>query len=94
MIVTLFPGGAFAQFKPGQKRMVPAGEALTINGVIPERDGETFIVRELPATDTTVVLTDATKIRTEQKGLFRGHKPFDVTALLPGLILKEGRGQG
>lgn len=38
-------------------------------------------------------MTDSTKIRTERKGLFRGHKPFDVSALLPGLIL-QAKGKG
>ena len=40
-------------------------------------------------------MTDTTKIRTERKGLFRGRKPFDVTVLVPGLIVEvNGKGAG
>jgi hypothetical protein len=40
-------------------------------------------------------LTDTTKIRTERKGLLRGRKPFDVTVLVPGLIVEvNGKGAG
>jgi len=70
-----------------------AGEKATIKGVILSRDGETFVLRDLSRTDTVVALTDTTKIRTVRKGLFRGHKPFDVTALMPGLIV-EAKGKG
>lgn len=90
----LLPGGAFGEIKPGTKRAITAGEAVTAKGVILSRDGEMFILRDMSVSDTTVLLTGTTKIRTEQKGLFRGHKPFDVTALLPGLILKKVEGKG
>lgn len=81
------------QFKPAPKNAVKADEKVDIKGVLLKRDGETFVLRDLKPTDTVVVLTDTTKIRTERKGIFRGHKPFDMSALIPGLILKaEGKG--
>jgi outer membrane protein OmpA-like peptidoglycan-associated protein len=93
MIGMLLPGSGYSQVPPGQKRTVAAGQEATIKGVILSRDGETFVLRDMSRTDTVVMLTDATKIRTVRKGLFRGHKPFDVTALMPGLIL-EAKGKG
>ena len=93
MIGMLLPGSGYSQITPGQKRTVAAGEEAKIKGVILSRDGETFVLRDLSRTDTVVALTDKTKIRTVRKGLFRGHKPFDVTALMPGLIV-EAKGKG
>ena len=93
MIAFILPITGYGQFKEGQKRTVGDGQKAEIKGVIISRDGETFIVRDLNRADTVVVLTDATKVRTERKGFFRGHKPFDVTVLQPGLILTvEGKG--
>jgi OmpA-OmpF porin, OOP family len=93
MLAMLLPGSGYGQFQPGQKRTIAAGEKAKIKGVLLTRDGETFVLRDRARTDTVVLLTDSTKVRTERKGLFRGHKPFDVTALLPGLILQaEGKG--
>jgi outer membrane protein OmpA-like peptidoglycan-associated protein len=93
MISLLVPGSGYGQFKPGEKRIVADGQELKVKGVILNRDGETFVLRDLSRTDTVVLLTDSTKIRTERKGIFRGHKPFDVTVLLPGLIL-QAKGKG
>ena len=88
MLALLLPGGSYAQFQPGQKRMIPADEKTKLKGVILTRDGEMFILRDIARNDTTVVLTDTTKVRTERKGLFRGLKPFDVSVLVPGLIIE------
>jgi outer membrane protein OmpA-like peptidoglycan-associated protein len=93
MIGMLLPGSGYSQVPPGQKRTVAAGEEAKIQGVILSRDGEMLVLRDMSRADTIVVLTDTTKIRTVRKGLFRGHKPFDVTALMPGLIL-EAKGKG
>jgi len=88
-----FPDAGYSQFPPGQKRMIMEGQPLEVKGVILTREGETFTLRDLSRTDTVVMLTDATKIRTERKGLFRGRKPFDVTVLVPGLIVQvNGKG--
>jgi len=93
MVGMLFSGLVFGEFQPGQKRVVKAGEDLDVKGVILSRDGETFVLRDLTKTDTVVLLTDSTSIKSAKKGLFRGGKEFDVTALVPGLILTvKGKG--
>lgn len=89
----LAPGNGYSQLQPGQKRMVTEGEDLSVKGVILTRDGDTIVVRDLSRTDTVVALTDATKVRSERKWLILGRKPFDVTVLIPGLILTaQGKG--
>lgn len=93
MIGMLLPGSGYGQDQPAQKNTIADGQKATIKGVILSRDGETMVVRDIKRTDTVVLLTDSTKIRTERKGLFRGNKPFDVTALMTGLIVDvEGKG--
>jgi len=89
------PGTGYSQFQLGQKRTVGDGQKLKLKGVILTRDGETFVLWERTQTDTVVLLTDGTKIRTERKELFRGRKPADVTVLIPGLIVQvDGKGAG
>jgi len=90
----LLPGSGYGQIDSGQQRAVPGDEELTIKGYIVSYDGEKFVLRgDTGRTYTVVVLTDSTKVRTVRKGLFRGGKPFDVTVLVLGLILKaKGRG--
>ncbi len=95
LIGVALPDSGYSQFQPGEKRNVAEGEKLKLKGVVLTRDGETFILRDRSKTDTVVLLTDATKIRTERKGLFRGRKPADVTVLIPGLIVQaNGKGAG
>jgi len=95
LIGVALPDSGYGQFQPGEKRNVAEGEKLKLKGVVLTRDGETFILRDRTKTDTVVLLTDATKIRTERKGLFRGRKPADVTVLIPGLIVQaNGKGAG
>ncbi len=93
MVAMLFSGLVYGEFQPGTKRVVKLGEELDLKGVILSRDGETFVLRDATRTDTVVVLTDYTSIKTKRKGVFRGGKEFDVTALVPGLILQiSGKG--
>jgi outer membrane protein OmpA-like peptidoglycan-associated protein len=95
LIGVAMPDSGYSQFQPGEKRNVAEGEKLKLKGVVLTRDGETFILRDRTKTDTVVLLTDTTKIRTERKGLFRGRKPADVTVLIPGLIVQaNGKGAG
>jgi len=89
----LAPGNGYSQFQPGQKRVVTEGEDLSVKGVILSRDGDTIVLRDPARTDTVVQLTDATKVRTERKWLIAGRRPFDVTVLIPGLIV-TAKGKG
>jgi len=77
----------------GEKRTVAAGEKLKLEGVVLQRDGETLVIRDIGRTDTSVLLTDETSIKTSKKGVFRGGKSYGMTSILQGLILQvEGKG--
>jgi outer membrane protein OmpA-like peptidoglycan-associated protein len=86
MVGMLFSGIVFGVLPEGTKRTVKAGEELELDGAILTRSGETFVLRDITKTDTVVLLTDTTKIKTARKGVFRGGKDFDVTALIQGLV--------
>jgi len=89
----LFSGPVYGDIPEGQRRTVLIGEELEAKGVILSRDGELFMLRSSARIDTVILLTAATTIKTEKKGLFRGGKEFDVTVLVPGLILTvKGKG--
>jgi OmpA-OmpF porin, OOP family len=93
IVSVMLTGLVYGEIPQGQKRAVTAGEELQVKGVILRRDGETFVMRDMEKTDTVVLLTDSTTIKTAKKGLFRGGKELDVTALVPGLILTvKGKG--
>ena len=95
IVSLLLPGSGYSQFQPGQKRIVGDGQELSVKGVIMRRDADGILLRDLSRTDTLVMLTDGTKIRTERKWVFHGRRPFDVTVLIPGLIVTaEGKGVG
>lgn len=99
--VLLLVSGTFAQENPTRPRSmntvkarsVPAGEKLKITGIVTKRNADSFTLREANGTETVVALNDATKVKADQKGLFRGDKPAGVSYILRGLRLKvEGRG--
>jgi outer membrane protein OmpA-like peptidoglycan-associated protein len=91
----LVPGSGYSQFQEGKKRIIGDGQELSVKGVILHRDPDSITLRDLSRNDTVVMLTDGTKIRTEQKWVFMGRRPFDVTVLIPGLIVTaNGKGAG
>src|ERR1043166_990728 len=95
MIGMLSPVIGYSQFQPGQKRIVGDGQELSVKGVILHRDPESITLRDLSRNDTVVMLTDRMKVRSERKWVFHGHRPFDVTVLIPGLIVTaKGKGAG
>lgn len=95
IIGVLAGGNGYAQLQPGQKRTVGDGQELSTKGVIIHRDPDSITLRDLSRNDTTVMLTDSTKVATERKWLFMGKRPFDVTVLVPGLIVTaKGKGRG
>jgi outer membrane protein OmpA-like peptidoglycan-associated protein len=74
-------------------RPVPVGAKVKFRGVVVRRDADTFIIRDASRTDTQVLLTDETSIKTHRRGLFKGGKEYAVTDILTGLIVEvEGRG--
>jgi hypothetical protein len=69
-------------------RPVPVGAKVKFRGVVVRRDADTFIIRDASRTDTQVLLTDETSIKTHRRGIFRGGKEYAVTDILTGLIVE------
>lgn len=79
--------GAAPTFRP-----VPSGAKMKFQGVVIERNADTFTIRDRTRTDYMVRITDDTSIKTHG-GFLRGGKKYPVTDLLRGLIVEvEGRG--
>jgi len=79
--------GAAPTFRP-----VPSGAKMKFQGVVIERNADTFTIRDRTRTDYMVRITDDTSIKTNG-GFLRGGKKYPVTDLLRGLIVEvEGRG--
>jgi outer membrane protein OmpA-like peptidoglycan-associated protein len=75
-------------------RTVASGQKMKIKGVVTRRDPDSFVVQDANGVSTTVVLNNATNIKTEG-GFLRGGTNYGVTAILRGLNIEvEGRGDG
>lgn len=73
-------------------RSVPSGAKMKFQGVVIERQADTFTIRDRTRTDYQVVITDNTSVKT-YGGFLRSGKKYPVTDLLRGLIVEvEGRG--
>jgi OmpA-OmpF porin, OOP family len=75
--------------------VISPGVKAEIKGRISKRGADTLVVRDANDMDTTVLLTDATTIKSNKKGLgvFRRGKNFDATSLLRGLMISvDGTG--
>jgi outer membrane protein OmpA-like peptidoglycan-associated protein len=73
-------------------RPVPVGAKVKFRGVIVRRDADTFIIRDASRTDTQVLLTGDTSIKSKG-GFLRSGKKYAVNDILTGLIVEvEGRG--
>lgn len=73
-------------------RPVPSGAKMKFQGVVIERNADTFTIRDRSRTDYQVLITDRTSIKTNG-GFFSGGKKYPVTDLVRGLIVEvEGRG--
>ena len=74
-------------------RTVTDGQKIKIEGIVTARNDNTFSLRELAGTETSVLLTDTTNIKTVRKGLFRQDRSSGASDILRGLRLKvEGKG--
>ncbi len=91
---------AFAQFGTQTTQVradrniqsIPNGAKLKFKGVVIDREGETFRVRDRNRTDYQVLITDRTSVKTHG-GFLRSGKKYPVTDILRGLIVEvEGRG--
>ena len=73
-------------------RSVPSGAKMKFQGVVIDRSGDGFIIRDRTRTDYQVLITDRTSIKTKG-GFFKSGKKYPVTDILRGLIVEvEGRG--
>jgi outer membrane protein OmpA-like peptidoglycan-associated protein len=73
-------------------RSVPSGSKMKFRGVVIERNGDTFTIRDRSRADYQVLITDQTSIKTHG-GFLRSGKKYPVTDILRGLIVEvEGRG--
>jgi len=73
-------------------KSVPSGAKMKFQGVVIERNADTFTIRDRTRTDYQVRITDDTSVKTTG-GFLHGGKKYPVTDLLRGLIVEvEGRG--
>src|ERR1044072_3033782 len=81
-----------AQAPAPNYRPVPSGAKMKFQGVVIERNADTFTIRDRTRTDYQVRITDDTSIKANG-GFFGGGKKYPVTDLVRGLIIEvEGRG--
>jgi len=73
-------------------KSVPSGAKMKFQGVVIERNADTFTIRDRTRTDYQVRINDNTSVKTNG-GFLHGGKRYPVTDLLRGLIVEvEGRG--
>ena len=71
---------------------IPNGAKMKFQGVVIEREGDLFRIRDRNRTDYQVLITDRTSVKTNG-GFLRSGKRYPVTDILRGLIVEvEGRG--
>lgn len=92
-----FGTNALAQDNGGggaSTRTVASGQKMKLKGVVTRRDPDSFVVQDANGVSTTVLLNNATNIKTEG-GFLRGGTNYGVTAILRGLNIEvEGHGDG
>ena len=86
------PSTQVIQDRTANVRSVPSGARMKFQGVVIERSGDAFTIRDRTRTDYQVLITDSTSIKT-YGGFLRSCKKYPVTDILRGLIVEvEGRG--
>jgi len=73
-------------------KSVPSGAKMKFQGVVIERNADTFTIRDRTRTDYQVRITDDTSVKT-YGGFLKSGKKYPVTDLMRGLIV-EVEGQG
>src|SRR5829696_3404449 len=92
-ITSLTAIGVSAQgYKSAHVVPVPAGVEAQPAGVVSQRDGDTFKIRDIAGAETVVLITNATKVSSHSKGL-RGKTAYPVTYIMRGLRI-EAKGVG
>src|SRR5437870_10190919 len=86
------PSTQVIQDRTASIRSVPSGAKMKFQGVVIERNGDAFTIRNRSRADYQVLITDNTSIKTHG-GFLHGGKKYPVTDILRGLIVEvEGRG--
>ena len=87
--LTVAPSAAQAPETAG----IAEGKKANVEGIVINRNGDTFTIRGSNGTETVIVVTDKTKVREVRKGLFRGDRTSNANEIRRGLRLEaEGRG--
>jgi OOP family OmpA-OmpF porin len=68
------------------------GKKAKATGIVINRNGDTFTLRDSRGEETTVVVTDKTKIRLVRKGFFRADRSSNATEIRRGLRLEAEGG--
>lgn len=72
---------------------VAEGQKLKVEGIVINRNKESFTLRDAKGTDTVIVVSAKTKIEKERKGWFHLDKQSNASEIRRGLRLKvEGQG--
>jgi outer membrane protein OmpA-like peptidoglycan-associated protein/uncharacterized Zn-binding protein involved in type VI secretion len=72
---------------------IAEGKKVKVAGVVINRNGDTFTIRDSNGTETVIVTTDKTKVREVRKSWFRGDRTSNANEIRRGLRLEaEGRG--
>ncbi len=80
--------GALAQSASNARSVqVPQGQKQKVQGVVGNRKGDHFTVRDPGGNETTVLLTGNTDVTSHSRGL-RGKKEYPVTYIMRGLRLQ------
>ena len=74
-------------------RTIPSGEKVTITGNVTKAGEGSFSVCDMAGAETVVQFSNATRITTHRRGVFRGALTHDKSALLIGLTVTV-KGQG
>ena len=72
--------------------VIADGKKAKATGIVINRNGDTFTIRDSRGEETTVVITDKTKIRLVRKGFFRADRSSNATEILRGLRLEAEGG--
>src|SRR5882762_9701360 len=72
--------------------VIADGKKAKANSIVINRNGDTFTIRDSRGEETTVVITDQTRIKLVRKGFLRADRSSNATEIVRGLRLEaEGR---
>jgi OmpA-OmpF porin, OOP family len=75
------------------KAAVVAGKKATVKGIVVARESDSFTVRDISGAETTVRITDKTRLQEKKSNPFRGSKKYSLNSVVRGLNLEvNGRG--